>query len=98
MVFKVPYEKMNGNFFAEFIGKHFNTCFAKCGRKKNDRRLFLWHNDPSQTSKAARKAMENIEAEFHKILARSPDLNPIENVFHLVEKGLENEAIANNIT
>jgi hypothetical protein len=52
---------MNGNFFAEFIGKHFNTCFAKCGRK-NDRRLFLMDNDPSQSSKAARKAMEKIEA------------------------------------
>jgi hypothetical protein len=42
--------------------------------------------------------MEKIEAEFHKIPARSSDLKPIENVFHLVKKTLENEAIANNIT
>jgi hypothetical protein len=42
--------------------------------------------------------MEKIEAEFHKIPARSPDLKPIENVVHLVKKTLENEAIANNIT
>ena len=55
-------------------------------------------NDPSQTSKVARKAIEKIEAEFHKIPARSPDLNPIENLFHLVKKNLENEAIENNIT
>ena len=55
-------------------------------------------NDPSQTSKVARKAMEKIEAEFHKIPARSPDLNPIENLFHLLKKRLENEAIENNIT
>jgi hypothetical protein len=89
---------MNGNFFAEHIGKHLNTCFAKCGHKKNDRRLFLMDNDPSQTRKAARKAMGKIDAEFHKIPARWPDLNPIENVFHLVKKSLENEAIANNIT
>ena len=61
---------------------------------KNDHRLFLMDNDPSQ----ARKAMEKIEAEFHKIPATSPDLNPTENLFHLVKKSLENEAIANNIT
>jgi hypothetical protein len=42
--------------------------------------------------------MEKIEAEFHKIPARSPDLNQIENVFHLAKKSLENEAIANNRT
>jgi transposase len=65
---------------------------------KNDRRLFLMDNDPPQSSKAARKAMEKIEAEFHKIPARLPDLNPTENLFHLVKKSLENEAIANNIT
>ncbi|CAB4036984.1 Transposable element Tcb1 transposase [Paramuricea clavata] len=90
VVLKVPYEKMNGNFFAEFIGKHINTC-------KNDRRLFLMDNDPSQTSKAARKSLEKVEDELHKIPARLPDLNPIENVFHLVKNSLENEAIANNI-
>ncbi len=59
---------------------------------------FLMDNDPSQTSKAARKAMENIDAKFFKIPARSPDLNPIENTFHLVKKSLDNEALANNIT
>ncbi|CAB4016771.1 Hypothetical predicted protein [Paramuricea clavata] len=55
-------------------------------------------NDQSQTSKAARKAIEKIEAEFRKIPARSPDLKPIENVFHLVKESPENEAIAGNIT
>jgi transposase len=48
--------------------------------------------------KQREKAMEKIEADFHKIPATSPDLNPIENLFHLVKKSLENEAIANNIT
>jgi transposase len=54
-------------------------------------------NDTSQTSKAARKAIEKSDAEFHKIPATSSDLNPIENVFQLVKKSLENEAIANNL-
>jgi transposase len=55
-------------------------------------------NDISQTSKAAGNAMEKIEAEFDKIPATSPDLNPIENLFHWERKSRENEAIANNIT
>ena len=55
-------------------------------------------NDPSQTSKVARNALEDIEAELHRIPARSPDLNPIENIFHLVKTSLEREVIALNIT
>ena len=43
--------------------------FQSADVKLNDRRLFLMDNDPSQSSKAARKAMEKIEAEFHKIPA-----------------------------
>jgi hypothetical protein len=97
VVLKVPYEKMNGNFFAEFIGKHFNTCFAKCGRKIMILACFSWIITIIKST-AARKAMEKIGAEFHKIPAGSPDLNLIENVFHLVKKSVENEAIANNIT
>lgn len=89
---------MDGDFFAEFIRHYFNICFARCGPKQNGRRLFLMDNDPSQTSKAARKALDDIEAELHRIPARSPDLNPIENIFHLVKTSLEREAISLNIT
>lgn len=32
------------------------------------------------------------------IPARSPDLNPIENLFHLVRKELTNQALEQNIT
>ena len=98
VVLKVPYRKMDGDFFAEFIRHYFNICFARCGPKQNGRRLFLMDNDPSQTSKAARKALDDIEAELHRIPARSPDLNPIENIFHLVKTSLEREAISLNIT
>ena len=48
-----PCEKMNGNFFAKFIKKQFNTCFAKAGPKQGSKRLFVMDNDPSQSSKAA---------------------------------------------
>ena len=46
-------------------------------------------NDPSQRSLAARKAIEKECCELFSIPARSPDLNPIENMFHLVKKQLE---------
>lgn len=98
VILKVPYEKMTGDFFAQFIREHFNITFAEAGPKTNGRRLFIMDNDPCQTSQAAKSALEEIEAEFHEIPARSPDLNPIENIFHLVKRFLENEAISKNIT
>jgi hypothetical protein len=60
---KVPYEKMNGNFFAEFIGKHFNTCFAKYGRKKKIVACFSWimnnHKRVKQREKQWKKSRLN---------------------------------------
>ena len=39
-------------------------------------------NDFPQSSKAAMSVSEKVEAELHKIRARTPDLNPIENIFY----------------
>ena len=49
---------------------------------------------PSQTSKVGKHALEEIEAEMHVI---APDLNPIENIFHLIKTVLQHEAISCNI-
>jgi transposase len=49
-------------------------------------------------SKVAMKALEDIEAEMHVIPPRSPDLNPIETMFHIVKNDLERQAICENIT
>jgi transposase len=63
VVLKVPYEKMNGNFFAEFIGKHFNTCFAKCGHKRTVDACFSWimthHKRVKQGEKQWKKSRLN---------------------------------------
>jgi type II secretory pathway component PulJ len=56
------------------------------------------YNDPCQTSKVAMKALEDIEAEMHVIPPHSPDLNPIENMFHLVKNDLQRQAICENNT
>ena len=55
-------------------------------------------NCPCQNSKVALAALDSIECTRHKIPARSPDLNPIENVFHVVKKQLEQEAITLQLT
>ncbi len=87
-----PYTKMDGHFFASFIRRHFNLTFGKAGIKSGGQRIFIMDNDPSQTSRVAIDALRGIEAEHHVIPARSPDLNPIENVFHLVKKKLQVQA------
>ena len=43
-------------------------------------------------------ALEDIESESQEIPPRSPDLNPIENIFLLVKRYLENKAISKRIT
>ena len=88
---------MNGQFFAAFIKEHSNTCFMQSRLKSGGRRLFLMDNDPSQTSKAARSALHEIKAELHKIPPRSADVNPIENIFHLVKSSLQRETVSRNI-
>ena len=80
------YDKMNGDFFAQFIKNNFNLCFGKAGPKTDGKRLFVMDNDPCQTSKKAMLALTHIECELHRIPPCSPDINPIENIFHLVKK------------
>ena len=98
VILKEPYEKMNGRFFSQFIRDHFNLCFAAASPKRNGQRIFVMDNDPSQNSGPACEAMEEVEAERHKIPPRSPDLNPIENIFHVLRNLLDDEAESCNIT
>ena len=50
-------------------------------------------NDLCQTSKKSLHALSEIETELHCIPARSPDLNPIEHIFHLIKKKLAKHAL-----
>ena len=69
------YETMNGNFLA------FNTMFSYSDKGLS--RMWLQDGDPSQNSRAAQDAMVGCQSELLKIPPRSPDLNPIENIFHI---------------
>ena len=90
------YEKMDANYFSSFIDQNFNTMFVQSG--KGSSRLWLQDGDPCQNSKAAREAMGHCHSELLKIPPRSPDLNPIENIFNLASRKLEKDALQQGIT
>lgn len=98
VILKEPYDKLNGQFFANFIRQHFNLCFGRAGPKRDGKRLFVMDNDPSQVSKLAMSALREIECELSKIPSRSPDLNPCESIFHIVKDSLDDEAIEKHIS
>jgi transposase len=65
--------------------------------KHGGKRLFVMNNDPSQSSKAAMNLLGSVESDLLKIPPRSPGLNPIENIFHLVKSNLRKKAINKRI-
>lgn len=89
------YEKLTGQLFAEFVQCHFEKVFQRSGKSS---RIWLQDGDPSQNSKKSKNAQQEIDAELFKIPPRSPELNPIENVFALVKKELRLQATQNRIT
>ncbi len=70
--------------------------FARCD-KEIENALWLQDGDPRQNSKAAKVAWTQLKCTMQSIPARSPDLNPIENFFHVIRKKLKDDAIAREI-
>lgn len=71
-----PYEKMNGEFFAQFVRRHFPTLFETAGKEEGDQKIFVMDNDHSQTSAKAKAAFAQLGFTMQRIPPRSPDLNP----------------------
>jgi len=89
--------KITGENFARFvIDEQFPAAFERSGSTPPHR--FLQDGCPKQNSKAAEKAWTRKGYTLFKIPARSPDLNPIENFFHLVRTKMKSDALENNIT
>ena len=89
------YTKLNGANFAKFIEDKFKTIFHRSGKCS---RHWLQDGDPSQNSAKARKALGRVDAQMVHIPPRSPDLNPIENIFSFVRRELNEQAVQGNIT
>ena len=86
---------IDGEKFAQMIEDNFDDLFARSANP--NRKLFLQDGDPSQNSARARKTWEGMGFSMFPIPARSPDLNPIENTFHLIGKKLRKDAIEMNL-
>lgn len=87
---------IDGAKFAHFVRTEFPSMFKKS--PKPQFRVFLQDGDPSQNSAIAKAEMKKLRCSIFTIPARSPDLNPIENMFHLCGKAIRSEAIRKRIT
>lgn len=91
----VPYEELTGTRFAALIRRHLPAAFRKAGKGG---RIVLQDNCPVQNSLPAREAFDALGATRHLIPARSPDLNPIENIFNSCKRAMVMEAIEQRIS
>ena len=83
---------MDGLAFAEMIDETFPLWHAST--VDTTQRNFLQDGDPAQNSAVARDSWEQLQFELFSIPPRSPDLNPIENIFHLIGNKLKADAQA----
>ena len=94
VVIAEEYQKFNAEWFARFVHKTLHPTLIDCAiSKEKEKLIFLMDNDPSQRSKLATDALHDVGAELIEIPPRSPDLNPIENIFNNVKSQLVKEAL-----
>ena len=79
---------INGELFSKFARNMFPHIFRKDTNQKG--KLFLQDRGPSQMSKMSQNPWKNLFPQF-------PDINPIKNIFHLVEACLRKDAIKKKI-
>ena len=88
------YEKMEREIFSIFLIENFEEMVNNTGKQW---RFWIQDGDPSQNSKLAKQTIIIVNSELLPIPPRSPDLNPIGNVFKQVKATLEKDAIKNNM-
>ena len=87
------YTKMEGHYFAKFVQKTLHRKLLELADMKGREKLvFVMDNDPSQTSKVTLDAVDECRIQFLNMPPRSPDINPIENIFHNIRLVLRKEA------
>ena len=69
---------MNARWFAKFVHETLGSTLRVCSDEKQRKLLFVMDNDPSQRSKLARDALEEVSAQLVEMPVRSP--NPIEHL------------------
>lgn len=85
---EIAAEQYNGRIKAEklssFVCEHFYSMFKESANPRG--KLSLQNSGPSQNSAKSRTAWKKVGARKFTIPVRSPDLNPIENVFNIVKR------------
>ena len=87
--------QLNGEKFSDFVQERFPETFEASANPRG--KLFLQDGDPAQNSRKARDAMADVGTRKFSIPARSPDLDPIENVFNNVKEHLHTDAFQKSI-
>ena len=83
--------RINADTSSSFVDEHFATISMKYSSPRG--KFFFQDRDPSQNSCKARSAWDEIGARKFSIPAPSPDLSPIENIFHILKKKLQQVAL-----
>ena len=87
---------LTGAYFADFIRQHFHESFVNSAKLHG--KPFLQNGNPRQNSMVAKRALDDVSARLFSIPPRSPDINPVENFFNLMQSKLHGEALDQNIT
>ena len=95
VIYCEQYEKLDGNYYADFIRRNFQNMFQKSGKRS---KLFVEDNCPILHCAKERKALKEVGGELFPIPKRSGELNPIKNVFNMAKEELQTQAITLNLT
>ena len=87
---------ITGTKFAEIVDHSFPIAFSNSVNP--EARRIIMDGCPRQNSAIGKKAIAAVGGFIMSIPARSPDLNPIENLFKQVDRKLKADAVALNIT
>lgn len=87
---------ITGAKMAEIVGRSFEGALRNSVDPRGKR--ILMDGCPRRNSRISLEAIDSVGGKVFKIPPRSPDLNPIENFFHLVSQTLKKEAVANKIS
>ena len=71
--------KMNAPLFVQILDR---TLLPFLEERLSEGHRFMQDNDPKHTSKLAKSFMDNNGVNWFKTPPESPDLNPIENLWH----------------
>ena len=92
VVAAMPYTgPINGAKFSQLVDANFPKILKKFRHYKS--RYFMQDGDRSQNAKQSLSAISRSGLEIFPITPRSPDFNPIENIFHLISVQIKQDGL-----